>query len=107
MTLTTLLQVKSLDARQGKVLKDLVDNINALLAFDYVNLNTLQNLVDALEAVQNSLSKILVNDLTTGGATKALTAEMGKTLQNNKVDKVAGKSLLTDTKIFPKTSEIK
>lgn len=90
---------KSLDARQGKVLKDLIDNINALLASDNVNLNTLQELVDAIEVVQNSLNTLLVNDLTTGGATKALTAEMGKQLQNNKVDKVTGKSLLSDTEI--------
>ncbi|MCD0470498.1 hypothetical protein [Flavobacterium sp. JAS] len=93
------LQGKALDARQGKVLKDLIDNINALLASDNVNLNTLQELVDAIEVVQNSLNTLLVNDLTTGGATKALTSEMGKQLQNNKVDKVTGKSLLSDTEI--------
>lgn len=90
---------KSLDARQGKVLKDLIDNINTLLASDNFNLNTLQKLVDAIEVVQNSLSSLLVNDLTTGGTTKALTAEMGKQLQTNKVDKVTGKSLLSDTEI--------
>ncbi|MCD0470495.1 hypothetical protein [Flavobacterium sp. JAS] len=90
---------KSLDARQGKVLKDLIDNINILLASDNLNLNTLQKLVDAIELVQNSLSSLLVNDLTTGGTTKALTAEMGKQLQNNKVDKVVGKNLLSDTEI--------
>ncbi|WP_316632350.1 hypothetical protein [uncultured Flavobacterium sp.] len=93
------LQGKALDARQGKALKDLIDNINALLASDNVNLNTLQELVDAIEVVQNSLNTLLVNDLTIGGATKALTAEMGKQLQNNKVDKVTGKSLLSDTEI--------
>ena len=90
---------KSLDARQGKVLKNLIDDINALLVSDNIDLNTLQNLVDAIEVVQNSLNTLLVNNLTSGGATKALTAEMGKTLQNNKVDKVAGKSLLADTEI--------
>jgi hypothetical protein len=90
---------KALDARQGKVLKDLIDNINALLASDNIDLNTLQKLVDAIETVQNSLSTILVNDLTTGGTSKGLTAEMGKVLQNNKVDKVTGKNLLSDTEI--------
>ena len=90
---------KSLDARQGKVLKNLIDDINALLVSDNIDLNTLQNLVDAIEVVQNSLNTLLVNNLTAGGAAKALTAEMGKTLQNNKVDKVAGKSLLADTEI--------
>jgi hypothetical protein len=39
-------------------------------------------LVDAIENVQTSLNTILVNDLTTGGTTKALTAEMGKTLKD-------------------------
>lgn len=72
---------KALDARQGKILKDLIDNINALLASDNVNLDTVQELVDAIETVQISLSTILVNDLSTGGTTKALTAEMGKTLK--------------------------
>ncbi|MEN2416402.1 tail fiber domain-containing protein [Flavobacterium mesophilum] len=90
---------KSLDARQGKVLKNLIDNINSILVSDNPNLNTLQELVNALQVVQNSLNTILVNNLTTGGTSKALTAEMGKTLQNNKVDKVSGKSLLSDNEI--------
>lgn len=51
---------KALDARQGKVLKDLIDNINVS-------------------------PTPLVNDLTTGGTSKALTAEMGKTLDNTKL----------------------
>lgn len=51
---------KALDARQGKVLKDMIDNINVS-------------------------PPSLVNDLTTGGTTKALTAEMGKTLENTKL----------------------
>ncbi len=72
---------KTLDARQGKILKDLIDNINALLASDNSNLNTVQELVDAIETVQTSLNTLLVNDLTTGGTTKALTAEMGKSLK--------------------------
>jgi len=93
------LEGKSLDARQGKILKGLIDNINALLVSDNVNLNTIQELVDAIEAIQTSLNNILVNDLTTGGSAKALSAEMGKVLQNNKVDKVTGKSLLSDSEI--------
>ncbi|MCV9928112.1 tail fiber domain-containing protein [Flavobacterium sp. LS1R49] len=40
-----------------------------------------------------------VNDLTTGGTAKVLTAEMGKNLQNSKVDKVSGKNLLSDSEI--------
>jgi hypothetical protein len=90
---------KALDARQGKILKDLVDNINILLASDNVNLNTIQKLVDAVEVIQTSSNITLVNDLTTGGTTKALTAEMGKTLQNNKVDKVSGERLINAAEI--------
>lgn len=90
---------KILDARQGKILKDLIDNVNELLVSDNIDLNTLQKLGDAIELVRNSLSTILVNDLTTGGSAKALTAEMGKNLQNNKVDKIAGKSLISDSEI--------
>ncbi|CAI2769164.1 tail fiber domain-containing protein [Flavobacterium collinsii] len=90
---------KALDARQGKILKDLIDSINRLLVSDHVNLKNIQELADAIEIIQNSLNNILVNDLTSGGSTKALTAEMGKNLQNNKVDKINGKSLLSDTEI--------
>lgn len=90
---------KALDARQGKILKDLINNIKTLLASDNVNLNTVQKLVDAIETVQTSVTTMLVNDLTTGGTTKALTAEMGKTLQTNKVDKVAGERLINATEI--------
>jgi hypothetical protein len=50
---------KTLDARQGKVLKDMIENV--------------------------STSPVsLVNDLTTGGTNKALTAEMGKQLDETK-----------------------
>ena len=69
-----------LSAEQGKVLQTQVNAINTLLTSDNVNLDTVQELVDAIETVQLSLSTILVNDLTTGGTTKALTAEMGKQL---------------------------
>jgi hypothetical protein len=70
-----------LTAEQGKVLQTQINNINVLLTSDNVNLDNVQELVDAIETIQLSLSSILVNDLTTGGITKALTAEMGKTLK--------------------------
>ncbi|WP_343586157.1 pyocin knob domain-containing protein [Flavobacterium sp.] len=88
-----------LSAEQGVVLQNQIKNINATLASDNINLNTFQEVVDTIESIQTSLSTILVNDLTTGGGMKALTAEMGKILQSNKVDKVAGKSLLLDSEI--------
>jgi len=88
-----------LSAEQGVILQNQINNIKALLASDNSNLNTIQEIVDAIETIQTSLSSILVNDLTTGGTTKALTAEMGKLLQTTKVDKSTGKSLLADTEI--------
>lgn len=91
-----------LSAEQGKVLKTQINSINTLLSSDNVNLDNVQELVDAIETVQTSLSTILVNDLTTGGTTKALTAEMGKslkTLLDNKVDKVAGERLINAAEI--------
>lgn len=48
---------KSLDARQGKILKDLIDSNSNLLASDNVNLNTLQKLVDAIETLQSNTVK--------------------------------------------------
>ncbi len=62
-----------------------IDGINTLLASDNINLDTIQEIVDAIENVESYLATILVNDLTTGGVTKALTAEMGKVLQNTKL----------------------
>jgi hypothetical protein len=92
-----------LSAEQGKLLQTQINNINVLLASDNLNLDNIQEIVDTIETVQASLSTILVNDLTTGGITKALTAEMGKSLkalvdglENSKVDKVAGKGLSTE-----------
>ncbi|WP_035644771.1 IPT/TIG domain-containing protein [Flavobacterium sp. ASV13] len=90
---------KALDARQGKILKDFINDINALLVSDNVNLNTIQKLVDAIEDVKASLDTILVNNLSSGGTTKALTAEMGKTLQNTKVDKAPGERLINAEEI--------
>lgn len=68
-------------AETVKTLKSQINAINTLLTSDNVNLDTVQEIVDAIETVQISLSTILVNDLTTGGTAKALTAEMGKSLK--------------------------
>ncbi|GIZ10295.1 hypothetical protein [Flavobacterium sp. UMI-01] len=68
-------------AETVKTLKAQIDAINVLLTSDDVNLDTVQEIVDAIKEVETSLETILVNDLTTGGTTKALTAEMGKTLK--------------------------
>ncbi|MWB92999.1 hypothetical protein GON26_01370 [Flavobacterium sp. GA093] len=95
-----------LSAEQGKELQSQIDGINIILSSDDINLDTVQELVDAIKEVETSLETILVNDLTTGGITKALTAEMGKSLKalidglnTNKVDKVAGERLITAAEI--------
>jgi len=75
----------SLSAEQGVVLQSQIDGILTVLSSDNINLDTIQEIVDAIETVQVSLSSILVNDLTTGGVTKALTAEMGKFLDQIKL----------------------
>ena len=75
--LTTGGTTSLLSAEQGVVLQTQITAINTILSSDNVNLDTVQELVDAIETVQMSLSTILVNDLTTGGTAKALTAEMG------------------------------
>ena len=76
-----------LSAEQGVILQNQIKNINATLTSDNLDLNTFQEIVDAIESIQSSLSTILVNDLTTGGSMKALTAEMGKILNENKENK--------------------
>lgn len=70
-----------LSAEQGKILQTQINDINTLLTSDDINLDTIQEIVDAIKEFETSLSSMLVNDLTTGGTTKALTAEMGKTLK--------------------------
>ena len=51
------------------------------------------------DAIKARVKGDIVNDLTTGGATKFASAETVKTLDGAKVDKVAGKSLILDTEI--------
>ncbi len=61
-----------------------INAINTLLQSNDVNLDNVQELVDSIKTVQTSLATILVNDLVTGGVTKALTSEQGKVLQDTK-----------------------
>ena len=93
--LTTGGTTSLLSAEQGVVLQTQIDAINTLLTSDDINLDTIQELVDAIKTVETSLETILVNDLTTGGTTKALTAEMGKTLKGL----VDALTLLTNQKL--------
>ncbi|MFB9079033.1 hypothetical protein ACFFLS_09955 [Flavobacterium procerum] len=102
-----------LTAEQGKILgeqsqifKEQIDAMNTLLSSDNVDLDSVQEIVDAVENIKMSLNTILVNNLTTGGVAKALTAEQGKTLKGlldlltaNKVDKVSGDRLINASEI--------
>lgn len=79
--LTTGGATSLLSAEQGKLLKIQIDAINTLLTSDNINLDTVQEIVDAIENVQSWISTIIVNDLTTGGTTKALSAQQGVVLK--------------------------
>lgn len=92
-----------LSAEQGIVLQNQIDSINTLIASDNIDLDTIQEIVDAIEQVQMSLDTILVNDLTTGGFTKALTAEMGKQL--NEIKLTATIATDAETQITTTTTE--
>jgi hypothetical protein len=58
-----------------------ISALETLVGSDNINLDSVQEIVDAIETIQTSLSTILVNDLTTGGTTKALTAQQGVVLK--------------------------
>lgn len=73
--ITALIGWAPTDANTLKKLNDKILGIQTLLNSDNISLDSVQELVDAIETIQISLSTILVNDLTTGGITKALTAQ--------------------------------
>ena len=79
-----------LSANQGKALKDLIDTINTLLASDNVDLDSLQEVVDFIEANKDTLDSLAISNI--AGLTAAL---------NAKEDSVVGKGLsandFTDT----------
>lgn len=63
-----------------------INAINSLLSSNDVNLDQLQEIVDYIKSMQTNLDTLLVNDLVTGGTLKALTAEMGKVINNRLLD---------------------
>ena len=71
-----------LSANQGKALKDLIDTINALLASDNVDLDSLQEVVDFIEANKDTLDSLAISNI--AGLQAAL---------NAKEDSVVGKGL--------------
>jgi hypothetical protein len=76
---------KPLSANQGYVLKGLIDNINTLLTSDNIDLDTLQEVVDFIEANRTTLNSLTISNI--AGLQNAL---------DNKVDVVSGKELSTN-----------
>lgn len=73
-----------------------ISAIQTLLQSDNINLDTVQEIVDAIETVQTSLATIIINDLTTGGTTKALSAQQGVVLKALVDAKVAIADIIND-----------
>jgi len=74
-----------LSANQGKILKDLIDSINTLLTSDNVDLDSLQEVVDYIEANRDTLDNLGISNIS--GLQAALDAK-----QNTEV----GKGLSTE-----------
>lgn len=79
--LNNLIGSVSTDYNSLEKIETEIKGIKTILNSNDINLDTVQEIVDAIKDVKTSLDSILVNDLTTGGTTKALTAEQGKILK--------------------------
>src|SRR6218665_916029 len=106
--LITNSETSLLSAQQGVILQNQINQIKNLLESDNINLDTIQKIADTIEEIQLSLNNFLVNNLTTGGITKALSAEMGKLLQSNKEEKsqkgtAGGYASLDNDSLVPKS----
>lgn len=73
--------ISTLQAAGLTNLQNQINSINTILSTDDIDLDTLEEVVAAIRDIQNFMDTILVNDLTTGGTTKALTAEQGVILK--------------------------
>lgn len=69
--------------------------LQTLTSSNDLDLDTVQEVVDFIKTTRTSLDTILVNDLTTGGIAKALTAEQGKVLKGLIDDANTAASALT------------
>lgn len=83
--LTSAVNNKPLSANQGKVLKDLIDHINDVLSSGDTDLNTLQELANAIKLNKSNIeNKVNVTDiidnLTSTEINKPLSAKQGKIL---------------------------
>ncbi len=80
--LVSTLGAVPLSANQGRVLKGFIDSINALLTSNNVDLDSLQEVVDYIEANKSTLDNLSISNI--AGLQTAL---------DSKVDKVTGKEL--------------
>lgn len=87
--LTSEDETKVLSAKQGKVLKNLIDAINAVLSSDDTDLDTIQELVNNIKANKTTIDSIvtskvnvtdIVDNLTSTETNKPLSANQGKIL---------------------------
>ncbi len=97
--LTSEFTDKPLSAKQGNVLKSLIDNIDILLTSNDVNLNDLQKIVDFIKQLNSQLQNLDIADIE--GLELILFNLNNDLLQvsadlDKKVDKVLGKGLSTE-----------
>jgi hypothetical protein len=83
--LTSTSTTQPLSAAQGKALKDLIDNINAVLQSDDATLDELQEIVDFIKLNRSDLDTLGISSI--AGLQNAL---------DGKVDKISGKGLSTE-----------
>ena len=62
-SLTETSSGKALDATQGKALKDMIDDINTLLASDDTTLDELQEVVDFIKANKSTLDNLSISNI--------------------------------------------
>ena len=79
-----------LSANQGKILKGLIDSINTLLTSNNVNLDSLQEVVDYIEANRSTLDSLGISNIS--GLQAALDAK-----QNTEIGKGLSANDFTDT----------
>lgn len=99
------LATSALSAKQGKVLKGLIDNKKEFTDADKQDVADLKasqtTINNNIQNLQNTVTNLpapieIVDDLVTDDSTKALSAKQGKILEDKKLDKVQGKQLSTE-----------
>lgn len=88
--LTSTDTTNPLSANQGRILKNYIDSINAILSSDEVDLDTIQEIVDYIQTNKSIIDYLgenkidytdIIDNLTTTTANKVLSANQGKVLK--------------------------